>query len=234
MNSETVISTLKKLSDREIAKHSQRYFKTGKGEYGYGDIFLGIRVPVLRKQVSQFREISITEIKKLIRSRYHEIRLFALLLLVKKFSMKDVGRQEKIYNLYLQHTKYINNWDLVDTSAPSIVGQWLFDKDRTILYELAKSDMLWERRISMISTGWFIKNEQYRDTLQISDILINDPEDLIHKAAGWMLREIGNRDRSVEEKYLKSRYKKMPRIMLRYAIEKFKPELRQRYLKSRV
>jgi 3-methyladenine DNA glycosylase AlkD len=234
VNSQNIISYLNNLSDAIIAEHSQKYFKTGEGEYGHGDKFLGIRVPVLRKAVKLFEDTSITEIEKLIKSEYHEIRLFSLLLLVKMFAKGDARTKEKIVNLYLKNTKYINNWDLVDSSAPYIIGAWLFEKDRTVLYQLALSDLLWERRISIISTAYFIKNNQYKDTLKISSVLLSDSEDLIHKAVGWMLREVGNRDIRIEEKYLKKYYKKMPRVMLRYAIEKFSKQRRQAYLKGEI
>ena len=234
MKYQDIISCLNDLANPEIAQHSQRYFKTGKGEYGHGDKFLGIRVPVLRKHVKLFQETNITNIEKLLKSKYHEVRLFSLLLMVRKYSKGDIEEQEQIYNLYLLHTKYINNWDLVDSSAPYIVGPWLYDKDRSLLYELAYSKMLWERRISIMSTAYFIKNNQYNDTLKISKILLSDPEDLIHKAVGWMLREVGNRDIEIEERYLKKYYKKMPRVMLRYAIEKFNKERRQAYLMGEI
>ena len=234
MNCKSIILFLKNLSNTEIAAHSQRYFKTGKGEYGHGDKFLGIRVPVLRKAIKQFQETPITEIRKLLKSEYHEVRLFSLLLSVHQFSKGDAVKREKIYNLYIRNTKYINNWDLVDSSAPYIVGAWLIDKDRAILYELAHSNLLWERRIAIMSTAYFIKNDQFNDTLKLSRILLNDSEDLIHKAVGWMLREVGNRDIGIEEKYLKKHYKKMPRTMLRYAIEKFSKVRRQSYLKGEI
>jgi len=234
MKSEDIITLLKGLSNQSIADKSQRYFKTAKGEYGYGDIFLGIRVPILRKHIKESPNITLEEIRKLLKSKYHEIRLFALLLLVKKFNSATNEERNKICTLYLKHTKYINNWDLVDSSAPYLIGPWLYDKDRLILYELAKSKMIWERRISILSTTYFIKNNQFDDAFDISTILLNDDEDLIHKAVGWMLREVGNRNRMAEEKYLKSRYRKMPRTMLRYAIEKFEPERRQQYLKGLV
>ena len=234
VNCNNVISFLKNRSNTEIAAHSQRYFKTGKGEYGHGDKFLGIRVPELRKAVKQFQETPITEIRKLLKSEYHEVRLFSLLLSVHQFSKSDAVIRKKIYNIYIRNTKHINNWDLVDSSAPYIVGVWLIDKDRTILYELAHSNLLWERRIAIMSTAYFIKNDQFNDTLKLSRILLNDSEDLIHKAVGWMLREVGNRDIGIEEKYLKKHYKKMPRTMLRYAIEKFSKERRQAYLKGEI
>ena len=229
-----IIEHLNELSDSEIAEHSQRFFKTGKGEYGYGDIFLGIRVPVLRKAAKQFQYISLTEIQRLLKSKYHEVRLLSLIIMVGQYSKEDNHKKEKIYGLYLKNTKYINNWDLVDSSAHYIIGPWLFDKDRSILYELASSKNLWERRISIMSTFHFIKNGEFTDTLQLSEILIKDTEDLIHKAVGWMLREVGNRNQEIEEKYLYKHYNKMPRTMLRYSIEKFTKARRQQYLKGEV
>lgn len=230
MKGEEVVSYLEELSDPVIAENSQRFFKTAKGEYGYGDIFLGIRVPVIRETVKKYKEINLSEVTKLLKSKYHEVRLFALLVLVYKFKNENVEGQEKIYNLYMKHRKYVNNWDLVDSSAPYIVGAWLCNRDKTILYELALSNRLWERRISILATAFFISQGHFNDTLKISSILLNDNEDLIHKAVGWMLREVGKKNRLVEEKYLRSRYKKMPRTMLRYAIEKFEPERRREYL----
>ena len=230
MKGEEVVSHLEELSDPVIAENSQRFFKTAKGEYGYGDIFLGIRVPVIRETVKKYKEINLSEVTKLLKSKYHEVRLFALLVLVYKFKNENVEGQEKIYNLYMKHRKYVNNWDLVDSSAPYIVGAWLCNRDKTILYELALSNRLWERRISILATAFFISQGHFNDTLKISSILLNDNEDLIHKAVGWMLREVGKKNRLVEEKYLRSRYKKMPRTMLRYAIEKFEPERRREYL----
>jgi 3-methyladenine DNA glycosylase AlkD len=234
MKGEEVVSYLEGLSDPVIAKNSQRFFKTAKGEYGYGDIFLGIRVPVIREAVKKYKELKLSEVTKLLKSKYHEIRLFALLVLVYKFKNENVEGQEKIYNLYIKHRKYINNWDLVDSSAPYIVGAWLCNRDKTILYELAVSKRLWERRISILATSFFISKDHFNDTLKISSILLNDNEDLIHKAVGWMLREVGKKNRLVEEKYLRSRYKKMPRTMLRYAIEKFEPERRRGYLRGQI
>lgn len=229
-----IIAHLEDLADSEIAAHSQRFFKTGKGEYGYGDKFLGIRVPILRKAAKLFQYASETEITKLLKSEYHEVRLLSLLILVGQFSRGSEDEKEIIYNLYLKHTNYINNWDLVDTSAHYIVGVWLTDRGRSKLYELANSKSLWKRRVSIMSTFYFIKNGGYSDTLKLSETLINDSEDLIHKAVGWMLREVGNRDQEVEEKFLKKHYKIMPRTMLRYSIEKFSKERRQKYLKGEI
>ncbi len=234
MNAKEITLHLSGLSNQEIAEHSQRFFKTDEGEYGYGDKFLGIRVPVIRKTIKQYKKTSLDEISKLIKSEYHEIRLFALLLLVQQFSKADRNQKALIYNLYLNHTAYINSWDLVDTTAHHIVGGFLKDKKRDILYQLSLSDSLWERRISIIATFCFINNNDFTDTLNISKILINDDEDLIHKAVGWMLREIGKRDITREVIFLKEHYKNMPRTMLRYSIEKFSSSERQAYLKGLV
>ncbi|MBT3225202.1 MAG: DNA alkylation repair protein [Calditrichaeota bacterium] len=221
---------LVELGNSTVAEHSQRFFKTGKGEYGEGDKFLGIRVPIIRKQVKKYKDISLEIISNLLKSSYHEVRLFAVLMLVRKFSNGDDREKSKIYSLYMNSTKYVNNWDLVDSSASYIVGAYLADKDKQPIYDMAKSESLWERRISIMSTFHFIRNNDFSDALKISEILIDDREDLIHKAVGWMLREIGNRSLAIEEEYLKEHYKKMPRTMLRYSIEKLPKEKRKAYL----
>jgi len=230
VKSAQIIDYLNRLADPDRASHAQRYFKTGEGEYGHGDRFLGIRVPALRRAVKQFHHTSLSEIRRLLKSEYHEARLLAVLLLVDQFSRADDGRRERIFNLYLKHTRYINNWDLVDSSAPAIVGAWLMDRDRSVLYQLAQSPDLWERRIAILSTAWFIKNGRFGDTLRLAVVLLDDPEDLIHKDFGWMLREVGKRDRRAEERFLQRYYKKMPRTILRYAIERFSTDRRQAYL----
>jgi 3-methyladenine DNA glycosylase AlkD len=220
------------LADPKRASSSQRYFKTGPGEYGEGDSFRGIRVPVLRGLCREHQDTSIAEAERLLASSFHEDRLLALLLLARRYAKGDAGTREKIYRLYLKKTKYINNWDLVDSSAGDIVGAYLWDKDREPLYKLAVSRSLWERRIAIIATSCFIKRGEFQDTLNIAEMLLEDREDLIHKGVGWMLREVGNRDRETEEKFLREHYRQMPRTMLRYAIEKFPEEERQRYLKG--
>jgi 3-methyladenine DNA glycosylase AlkD len=225
---------LKELGDVEIARHSTRFFKTGKGEYGEGDKFLGVRVPVLRKLVKTYQDWPILDVSKLLKSEFHEKRLLALLMLVALFSSATEEDQRGIYRLYLSNTENINNWDLVDSSAEHIVGAYLINRSKKPIYKLARSDNLWERRIAMMSTYHFIKKNEFKDALGIAEILKNDAEDLIHKAVGWMLREIGKRNLSVEESFLKQHYNKMPRTMLRYAIEKFPPEMRQNYLKGKV
>ncbi len=195
---------------------------------------MGISVPQIRKNVQLFKDVGSTEISALLQSEYHEVRLFALLLMVNRFSKGDGVECETLYELYIHSTKYINNWDLVDTSASSIVGAWLWDKERQKLFEFVNSSSLWERRIAIISTAYFIKKNQFDDTFKIAAILIQDKEDLIHKAVGWMLREVGKRNRDAEELFLKKHYKNMPRTMLRYAIEKFEPEHRKLYLKGKI
>lgn len=221
---------LRGLSDPEIAKHSLRFFKTGPGEYGDGDQFLGIRVPKVRKVAKEFKDLPLDEVQTLLRSEYHEERLCALIILVNSFKSADRKQRSEIYNLYLDNTAYINNWDLVDASAEHIVGAYLIDKDREILYSLAQSDNLWERRIAIISTFQFIRNDKYEDTLAIAEQLLNDEHDLIHKAVGWMLREVGKRETGKLESFLEKFGSRMPRTMLRYAIEKFPEGKRKKYL----
>ncbi|MDH3693538.1 MAG: DNA alkylation repair protein [Gammaproteobacteria bacterium] len=230
MSAKEISLTLKALADSEIAKHSQRFFKTGKGEYGEGDKFLGIRVPVLRQHAKRFESASLNEIQNILKSPYHEERLCALLMLVRKFKKGDAKEQKAIYTLYMKGIQYINNWDLVDSSAHQIVGSFLETRSRRPIYKLAKSKNLWERRIAIMSTFHWIKNNNFDEALVISRLLLDDSEDLIHKAVGWMLREIGNRNLSMEKSFLKQHYKRMPRTMLRYAIEKFPEEERIKYL----
>ncbi len=225
-------NSLKALGNADHAADAQRFFKTGVGEYGEGDQFLGIRVPVLRQQVKQYRGLPLEEALLLLHSPLHEVRLFALLLLVEQFQRGTAQHQADIHALYLANTQYINNWDLVDTSAPYIMGIYLHGRDKQVLYTLAVSSSLWERRIAMIATFFFIRQHQFGDALAIAKLLLADREDLIHKAVGWMLREIGKRDRAVETTFLQAHYRIMPRTMLRYAIEHFSPEERQRYLQK--
>ena len=230
VTAEEIHSLFGEIADPVIAEHSQRFFKTGKGEYGEGDRFLGIRVPVLRKHVGKFRDISLSETLKLFRSGFHEERLFALLVLVKKFKRGDDETRDAIYRLYLDNLSFVNNWDLVDSSAPYIVGVWLENRDKEVLYRLAGSEILWERRVAVLSTFHFIRQKHFDDALAIALLLKHDPEDLIHKAVGWMLREIGKRNAAVERTFLREHYKEMPRTMLRYAIERFPEQERKKYL----
>ncbi len=234
MKAQDVRRVLKDLANPKIAEHSQRFFKTGPGEYGEGDKFLGIRVPVLRQQVIKLRDLPLAETWRVLASPLHEERLFALLMLVRKFTKGDATVQQAIYDGYLDNTRYINNWDLVDSSAHQIVGGHLQTRSRQPLDQLARSESLWERRIAMIATYHYIKANDFDDALRLSATLRDDSEDLIHKAVGWMLREIGKRDVTVEKTFLHEHYRKMPRTMLRYAIEKFPPEERKAYLKGTV
>ncbi|WP_241558878.1 DNA alkylation repair protein [Halobacteriovorax sp. HLS] len=226
---------LREQKNLKTAEHSSRFFKTGKGEYGYGDKFLGVRVPIIRKIAKVNTSLCITETKKLIRSKYHEERLLGLIIIVNKYKKsKNECGQESLYQLYITHFKYINNWDLVDVTCPHIIGKHLMNKDRAILYEWAKSDNLWTKRIAMITNWWFVRNGDLSDVFKISKILLSDEHDLIHKAVGWMLREAGKKEINKLESFLKSHYIKMPRTMLRYAIEKFPEKKRQRYLKGEI
>jgi 3-methyladenine DNA glycosylase AlkD len=226
-----LLKELKTLSDIQIAEHAQRFFKTGKGQYGEGDKFLGIRVPILRKKAETYKYLSLEEISHLLQSQFNEIRLISLFILIKRYEKSDHKYKEEIVNLYLENIAFINNWNLVDASAPNILGDYLMNKKKNLLYRLASSNNLWERRISIISTFNFIKKGLYKDTIKIAAILMNDKEDLIHKAVGWMLREVGKRDFNIEISFLNKYAGKMPRTMLRYSIEKFPEDLRKEYLK---
>src|SRR5690606_9464333 len=207
-------SVVKKNSDVYLSSFLQRFFKTGKGEYAEGDIFAGIKVPVSRKIAHQFKELTFNDLALLIKSRIHEERLITLLILVDKMKKSDETGKDKIFKFYLKNIKYINNWDLVDLSADKIMGEYLFYKEREILFKLAEGG-LWKKRIAVLSTFNFIKKNDFITTLLLAKILLNDKHDLIHKAVGWMLREIGKRDFTVEEAFLIQHYKKMPRTMLR-------------------
>lgn len=233
-NARQISKVLRALGDPAIAEHSQRFFKTGKGEYGYGDKFLGIRVPVLRKHLKAWQNLPLEQVATLLKSRFHEERLLALLLLVRQFSRGDDDQKTAVYNLYLNHARYINNWDLVDSSAHLILGPYLERRDRQLLYELSDSENFWERRMAIMATLHFIKQGEFEDTLKIAARLLRDDEDLIHKAVGWMLREVGKRKPVVEKAFLKAHYSQMPRTMLRYAIEKFPDEERKAYLEGQV
>lgn len=234
MNAKYIRNELRKLSNPEIAAHSQRFFKTGKGEYGEGDRFLGIRVPEQRKIAKKHMDLPLDEAEKLLQSEYHEDRLTAIFILVNKFQKADSETREKIFDLYLKNTHRINNWDLVDSSAPVIAGDWLQGRSREILYSLAESGSLWERRIAIMATFSFIGKNDFDDTLKIADLLMNDPHDLLHKATGWMMREVGKRDQSLLITYLMPRYANMPRTMLRYAIEKLPEPKRKAFLKGTI
>jgi 3-methyladenine DNA glycosylase AlkD len=232
LNLDQLRKELKRIADSQRAKFLQGYFKTGKGEYGEGDVFLGITVPLSRKIAIKFKNLSFLEISKLLQSKFHEERLIALLILVENFKRGNEEIQEKIYEFYLKNTKGINNWDLVDLSSHEIVGNYLLNKDKSVLLKLTKSKDIWERRIAVISTFEFIRNNKFDESLALAEILLDDKHDLMHKAVGWMLREIGKRDLKTEIEFLNKHYKKMPRTMLRYAIEKFPEKQREIYLKK--
>ncbi|MEK6855885.1 MAG: DNA alkylation repair protein [Nanoarchaeota archaeon] len=233
MSLQSLRQDIQKEANPTKARLLQRFFKTGKGEYAEGDVFLGIMVPVTRGLVKKYSELSLSELEELIHSKYHEERLLALLILVNRF-FKHPDKREEIYNFYLSNTHYINNWDLVDLSAPNIIGNYLLNKNKSVLYKLIKSNNLWERRISILATFWFIKNGRFDESLAIAELLLKDKHDLIHKAVGWMLREIGKRDINILKKFLKKHYQIMPRTMLRYSIEKFPEKERKLYLKNRI
>ncbi|AIC16713.1 DNA alkylation repair protein [Nitrososphaera viennensis] len=221
------------LADQDKAKFLQRFFKTGPGQYGQGDIFMGIMVPASREVARKYAAagISLADVKALLHSQIHEERLVALLILVQKYQKNP---KEGIAQFYLENLAWVNNWDLVDLSAPAILGAFLLDKkeDRSLLYGLARSKVLWERRVSIVSTHAFIRKNDFSDTLKISEMLLGDSHDLIHKAVGWMLREVGKRDPATEEEFLQKHYKKMPRTALRYAIERFSAEKRRSYMQG--
>jgi 3-methyladenine DNA glycosylase AlkD len=228
-----VINELKAIANPQKALLLQRYFKTGKGDYAEGDKFLGIMVPEQRKVAKKYENLEFDQIQNLISTNIHEYRFTALQILVIQYKKLDKkGNQKnkrKIVDFFLKNKKYINNWDLVDTSVPYILGMWLLDKDKEILYKLARSKNIWDRRIAIISTFQFIKNNDFKEALAIAKILLNDKHDLIHKATGWMLREIGKKNESILEKFLEENFEMMPRTMLRYAIEKFSKEKRNLY-----
>ena len=227
---------LRQAANHEKAKLLQRFFKTGKGEYAEGDRFLGVMVPQTRKLVKKYwEEISSRETQELLNGEFHEERLLALLILVKKFEKGDDEVKKEIFDLYLANTKSINNWDLVDLSAPRIAGAYLENRDRSVLVKLAKSKSLWERRISILATFWFIGKGESEFALKIAGILVDDNHDLIHKAVGWMLREIGKRcGQEIEEAFLLKHCKNMPRTMLRYAIERFDTARKRYFLAAKL
>lgn len=229
---EIIKSELDKLSDKEKAKIYQGYFKTGKGQYGEGDIFIGISTPMQRKIAKKYSGLSIPKIQQLIKSEIHEHRSVALFILIEKYKKANDRDKEDIFSFYLKNTKHINNWDLVDISAPNIVGDFLFNKKKKILYDLANSKNLWEKRIAIVSTWTLIRNEDFDDALRVSEILLGDSHDLIHKAVGWMLREVGKRDEKVLKDFLRDNYDDLPRTTLRYAIERFDEDERKKWLKS--
>jgi len=232
MTAEDVIKDLNSFIDKKKAEFLPRYFKTGEGEYGEGDIFIGVVVPKQRIVAKKYKELPLSEIQKLLSSKIHEHRLTALLILTYQFPKAEEKNKKKIVDFYLKNTQRINNWDLIDLSSVEILGEYFLEHPsyKKVLFEFAKSKNLWERRIAIISMLVFIRNRQFTDCLKVAESLLHDKEDLIHKAVGWMLREIGKRDLRTEEEFLKKHYQTMPRTMLRYAIEKFPEEKRKFYL----
>lgn len=227
-----LISEMNLLADAERAKNLQRYFKTGEGDYGEGDVFIGLTMGEVRGLVKKYSGLSLVKIQELLNSGIHEQRMVGVLILVEKFKKSGEEERGNIFNFYLKNAKRINNWDLVDLSAPKIVGKFLLDKKRNVLYPLADSKNLWERRISILGTFAFIDDEDFVDTLRIAEILLGDDEDLIHKAVGWALREVGKKNEEILEDFLKTHYEKIPRTTLRYAIEKFEEKKRKNFLRG--
>ncbi len=226
-----MLQEFRKQKNPEKALVLQRFFKTGPGDYGEGDKFHGIVVPIIRKFSKKYIELSMSDLEKVIQSQWHEERLLALLILVLQYQRTDdIKTQKKIYQFYVKHQKFINNWDLVDLTAPHIVGHFLFDKDKSVLIKWADSKLLWRRRVAVLATFYFIRQNQFNETLKLAKQLLKDKEDLMHKSVGWMLREIGKRDVKVLENFLQKYRSKMPRTMLRYAIEKFPEKKRKAYL----
>jgi len=234
MSLSEIKNELKRLGDAERATHALRFFKTGKGEYGEGDKFIGASVPTQRAVAKKFKQIPLIEVFELMKSEFHEHRLTALFILVDKYKKADEKTKKQIADFYLANLKYVNNWDLVDSSAHKIIGEYLLENpgERDILYKLARSNHLWSKRVSIISTFTLIREKQSNDALKIAEILLKDEHDLMHKAVGWMIREIGNRDHATEKKFLDKHFKYMPRTMLRYAIEKLPPAEKSYYMKK--
>lgn len=233
MTEKDLIECYELLANKEQAEFLQYFFKTGKGQYGQGDVFWGIRVPETRKVAKEFKQLPFNELKKVLKNPVHEIRLCGLLILVERFKKAKEDERKEIVDFYLSQTQYINNWDLVDLSCYNILGTYLLDKPRAVLYDLAKSENMWEQRIAIVSTWIFIRNHQFEDTLTISKMLLNHPHDLIHKAIGWMLREVYKRDNDLIFDFVKTHYEQMPRTALRYAIEKFPEEERKNILQGK-
>lgn len=232
MNGETIINKLIALRNPEKAEVLSSFFQTKKGEYAAGDVFLGVTVPQNRKVAAPYTHLPLLEVEKLLQSKYHESRFVALVILVDKFERGNKATKEAVYNFYLNHTQRINNWDLVDVSSYKIVGSWLLDKDRAILYDLAKSTWLWDQRIAIVSTMAFIRNHEFEDTLRLSEYFLTHTHHLIHKACGWMLREVGKRNKATLTQFLNNYAPQMPRMMLRYSIEKLSKKERKSYLRT--
>jgi 3-methyladenine DNA glycosylase AlkD len=225
---EKIRSELRGVADTSKVQLQQGFFKTGPGQYGEGDVFLGVTVPQSRKIANSYQSADLDSVRELLRSKVHEERLVALLILVGKYDSGENG----IADFYLEHLQYVNNWDLVDLTASNILGKHLDNKDRSLLYKLARSSNVWERRIAIVATYHFIRSNDFGSTFRIAEVLLGDSHDLIHKASGWMLREVGKRNVVLLENFLDHHYKKMPRTMLRYAIERL-PERRRKFYISR-
>ena len=236
MRARDVIEAFGEVADAERARHAAGYFKTGKGEYGEGDVFLGATARQVYEVVRRYRDLPVSQVRVLLRSAIHEHRIGALLILVSQFERGDEVVRGRIYRFYMDHLHRVNNWDLVDCSAHKIVGRHLREGKRStrVLDRLARSRDLWRRRVAMIATHAYIREREYEVPLRIAGVLLNDPHDLIHKAVGWMLREVGKRDRAVMEGFLRRHYSTMPRTMLRYAIERLPEKRRNAYLKGTV
>jgi 3-methyladenine DNA glycosylase AlkD len=233
MTRKEIEKTLRQLGNPEVAAFLAGYFKTGPGEYAAGDVFVGVNVPAVRELVQAHKALPVEVVESWLASAIHEVRLLALLILVKRFPRAKQEQREAIVRMYLRQTARINNWDLVDCSAGHILGAWLFDRDRQLLDRLAGSEMLWERRIAIIATAWFIRRGEFHDTLRLAEMLLEDEESLMHKATGWMLREVGNRDLATLLGFLDKHATAMPRTMLGYAIEKLPEKERLAYLKRK-
>jgi 3-methyladenine DNA glycosylase AlkD len=230
---EKLRSEMRNQADEDRARNLQWYFKTGPGEYGAGDLFLGLRVPDVRRMARKFSGLALEDVLVLLASPLHEERLLSLFMLVRRYENGDEILRRRIFDLYMKEVRHVNNWDLVDSSAPHIVGNHLVTRSRRPLYRMARSRSLWVRRIAIMATFSFIRRNDFGDALALADRLLQDPADLIHKAVGWMLREVGNRDHALEEDFLRERHEHMPRTMLRYAIERFPESKRRAYLSSR-
>ncbi|MDR0368781.1 MAG: DNA alkylation repair protein [Bacteroidales bacterium] len=233
MTEKNLVECFELLADEQQALFLQHFFKTGKGQYGEGDVFWGIRVPETRKVAKAFKELPFDEIKKVLQNPVHEIRLCGLLILTEQFKKSNEEKRKKIVEFYLSNTQHINNWDLVDVSSYSILGVYLLDKPRDLLYRLAASENMWEQRIAIVSTWIFIRNDDFADTLAIAESLLCHSHDLIHKAVGWMLREVYNRDKDIIFDFIKTHYRQMPRTTLRYAIEKMPETQRKNVLQGK-
>lgn len=233
MTAAFVLSEILSMANPEKATFLQRFFKTGPGQYAEGDVFLGLVVPLTRSIAKANKQTPLSELQLLMESEYHEARLCALLIVMEQFKKASQTERKALFDFYIKNASRINNWDLVDVTCPHVVGVYLLDKDRSLLYELAESDNLWEQRIAMVSTVTFIRNREYTDTLALAERLMTHTHDLMHKAVGWMLREVGKKDRATLTDFLEQYATQLPRTSLRYAIEHYPEEQRQYFLKKK-